>query len=168
MALYARIVRSLPSEARRKNCVCGIHSSVVGHGEGRIGRLGIMKRFPVIAAWVMGFGLPLLETLRRRTDFGNVPAYVDDYIIGSILVWAAWAAGRGKRYGNGLLIAAWGGLCGGSYYSVMGQIMSQGNRDISGLPSEAVLAIKLTIAAVALVSLGLAIRRVSDDAARNE
>ena len=124
-----------------------------------------MKQFPIIAAWVLGLGIPLLETARRKTDFSNLPAYVDDYIIGGALVWAAWAAGRGKRYGDGLLIAAWGGLCGGSYYSVFGQIASRGTRDISGLPSEAVLGIKLVIAIVALVSMGLAIWRVSERAA---
>ncbi len=38
-------------------------------------------RFEVSAAYAMGIGLPLFETLRRKTNFDNFHSYVDDFII---------------------------------------------------------------------------------------
>ena len=117
-----------------------------------------VSRLDVRAAWVVGIALPLLETLRRRTDFSDIPAYVDDFIFGGIMLWAAWAASRRRWYGNGLLTAAWGILCGGMYYSFMGQLAHVGT-DISGLPSAWVVVVKGGFLAFAIASLIRSVRR---------
>lgn len=118
-----------------------------------------MRDFEIRAAWFLGIALPLAEAARRRTDFSDPAAYVDDFLLGGLLLWAAWAAGRGRAYGRGLLIAAWGVLCGAMYYSFFGQLTWTGPTDVSGLPHGLVIAVKGAILATAAACLVLAVRR---------
>lgn len=122
-------------------------------------------RFEVVAAWSLGVGLPLMETMRRRTDFSDIPAYVDDYIAGALLLIAAWWSRSGDSRGAVLLVAAWGVVCGGAYYSFFGQLRAIGAQDVSGLSGAAVVAIKGALFAVAMVSLALSIRAARHDGA---
>ena len=111
----------------------------------------------VLGAWVMGVALPVLEAARRRTNFHPVAAYVDDFIIGALLLIAARSASLGRPRGPALIVAAWGALCGGTYGSLVGQFSSTG-ADPSGLPNGVILTIKGAIAIAALICLGLSIR----------
>jgi hypothetical protein len=115
-------------------------------------------RFELIAAYVMGVALPLLEVMRRRTSFETVAGYVDDFIAGGLLLYAARATSRGKASGPILLVVAWGVLCGGLYGSFFYQLESDVARDISGLPNATVVAIKGLLYAVALAGLFLSTR----------
>jgi hypothetical protein len=115
-------------------------------------------RFEVAAAYGMGIGLPLLEALRRRTDFEPFHAYVDDFIAGALLLHAAQAVTRGKRSGPVLLAVAWAVLCGGLYGSFFWQLVSTEARDVGGLPNAAVVAVKGALWAIALAGLVLASR----------
>ncbi len=81
-------------------------------------------RFEVGAAYTMGIGLPLLEAIRRKTDFENFHSYIDDFIAGGLLLYAAHAVTRGKRSGPVLLAVAWAVLCGGLYGSFFWQLES--------------------------------------------
>ena len=47
--------------------------------------------FEVAAAYGIGVAMPLLETLRRRTYFETIARYVDDFIAGGLLLFAAYA-----------------------------------------------------------------------------
>lgn len=118
-----------------------------------------MARFEVRAAWILGAALPLLETARRRTHFHPVAAYLDDFIAGGLLLWAAYAVRRRSRYGGRLLTAAWGVVGGGLYYSFFGQIERWGEPDVSGVGNGYVIAVKGVLFAVALVALFLSVRR---------
>ncbi len=109
-----------------------------------------MRRFDVTAAYVLGVLLPVLETMRRGTDFSTIAFYVDDYIAGGLLLWAAIAVRRHRPYGQSLLIGAWGVVCGGLYFSFFGQIEGQGPVDVSGLSKWTIVAIKGVIGAVAV------------------
>lgn len=115
-------------------------------------------RFEVGAAYAMGVGLPLLETLRRRTNFTNLHSYVDDFIAGALLLYAAHAVTRGKRGGPVLLAVAWAALCGGLYSSFFWQLGSGAARDVGGLANATVVAIKAGLYAIALTGLYLATR----------
>ncbi len=117
-----------------------------------------MGRFEVRAARALGVALPLAETLRRRTDFSDPPAYLDDFIAGALLLIGAWAVRRGRRHGPALLAGAWGVVCGGGYYSFFGQLRQLDRPDISGLPGLAVVAIKGAMLILALAALACAIR----------
>ncbi|MCB9898138.1 MAG: hypothetical protein H6825_09060 [Planctomycetes bacterium] len=121
--------------------------------------------FEVLAARVLGVALPLLEVARRRTDFSDVPAYVDDFIAGAFLLWAARNVSRGRRHGRAQLAAAWGVLCGGLYSSVFGQLAVTSANDVSGLPNGVVVAIKLALAALAVACLLLTVHRTTRDVA---
>ena len=116
-------------------------------------------RFEILAAYGLGVALPLFEICRRRTNFSDIPGYIDDFIIGGLLLFAAWSAQRGRDPGRALLIAAWGILCGGLWGSLFGQLHNSSAHDISGLPNAAVVALKLIIYGIAIVGLALSIRR---------
>jgi hypothetical protein len=106
----------------------------------------------------MGVGLPLLEALRRKTNFEHFPSYVDDFIAGALLLYAARSATRERRSGPILLVIAWAVLCGGLYGSFFGQLWSQATHDIGGLPNIAVVVIKGVLYAIALSGLLFASR----------
>lgn len=124
---------------------------------------GTTKRvqLEVIVAYLMGIALPVLETARRRMNFDEIQFYVDDYIVGGLLLWAAIAVTRGRRYGNALLIAAWGILCGGLWGSFFGQLLRSEPRDISGYSHTFVASVKGVLYAIALLGLFLSIRRAA-------
>jgi len=117
-------------------------------------------RFEHRAAWVMGIVLPLLEVMRRKTDFSSITSYVDDFIAGAFLLFAAWSASRRKRYAGPMLVAAWATLAGGLFGSFFGQIESalHGASDVSGSSQVTVITIKGILYAVTLYAMIRAIR----------
>jgi hypothetical protein len=121
-------------------------------------------RFELIAAYAMGVALPVLEVLRRRTNFETISGYVDDFIAGALLLYAARAASRGKPSGPVLLVAAWAILCGGLYNSFFYQVGA--SHDVSGLPNPTVVLIKGALYAVALIALVLSVRSATAEARR--
>jgi hypothetical protein len=120
-----------------------------------------VKRFEIAAAYVLGIILPVLEAARRRTNFENIPAYVDDFIIGALLLWAARSASGGRPYGRALLAAVWGILCGGLWGSFFGQLENSAPTDISGLANGVVVFVKGVVYVIALVALFLSVRRAT-------
>ena len=116
-------------------------------------------RFEVAAAFVLGVALPVLEVSRRRTHFDDIPGYIDDFIIGALLFFAATCVVRQRAYGHALLVAAWGILCGGLWSSFLGQVYNPSSSDISGLPNIIVVSAKLAVYVVAIVCLVLSIVR---------
>jgi len=115
-------------------------------------------RFELAAAYGMGVVLPLLEVLRRRTNFSTFSGYVDDFIAGALLLYAARAVSGQKPSGPVLLVAAWAVLCGGLYGSFFSQLESAASHDVSGLPNTTVVLVKGALFAVALLGLVLSIR----------
>ena len=115
--------------------------------------------FEILAAWVLGIWMPLAEIYRRRLNFDDLPAYVDDFLMGALLLLAARAASRGQRTGRALLAGAWGVVCGAMYYSVFGQLDNGSQPDISGLPNALVVSIKLVIFGIADSAFVLSVRR---------
>jgi hypothetical protein len=115
-------------------------------------------RFEHAAAWAMGIGLPLLETLRRRTNFEHPSSYVDDFIAGALLLYAAHATSRGRPSGPVLLVMAWGVLAGGLYNSFFWQLETDLSHDVSGLRTGVVVAVKGVLYAITLVALALSVR----------
>ncbi|HEY8152764.1 MAG TPA: hypothetical protein VII72_01410 [Myxococcota bacterium] len=115
-------------------------------------------RFELAAAYAMGVALPLLEALRRRTNFETISGYVDDFIAGALLLYAARAVSRRKQNGPVLLVAAWAVLCGGLYGSFFGQLERGAAQDVSGLATATVVFVKGILYAIALAGLVLSIR----------
>ena len=119
---------------------------------------GPSMRFELAAAYAMGVGLPLLEVLRRRTDFSTISGYVDDFIAGALLLYAARAVSKGRRSGPVLLVVAWAVLAGGMYGSFFWQLESSASHDVGGLPNASVVVIKGAIYAISLTGLVLSAR----------
>jgi hypothetical protein len=115
-------------------------------------------RFEHAAAYAMGIGLPLLEVMRRRTNFSTIAGYVDDFIAGALLLYAARAVSQGKRSGDVLLVLAWATLSGGLYNSFFGQLESPNPIDVGGLPNMTVVLIKGALYAISLTALVLSTR----------
>ncbi len=116
-------------------------------------------RFEVTAAYVLGIMLPVLEAVRRRTNVDDIPGYIDDFIIGALLLGSARSVSRGHVYGPALPTAAWGVLCGGIWSSFFSQLESVVAKDISGLRNGVVVLIKGALYLVALAALYLSVRR---------
>jgi hypothetical protein len=119
-------------------------------------------RFDVAAAYVMGIGLPVLEVLRRGSDVGLFADYADDFLAGGLLLWAAIATSQGRRVGPVLLVVAWAIVCGGFYYSIVGQLQNPAPSDVSGLPNAVVVYVKIALGAVAVAALVVSVKRVVD------
>jgi len=115
-------------------------------------------RFEVKAAFVMGVALPVLETIRRGTNFDNIPAYLDDFLIGAFLLFSARAVVRGYSRGRVLLVAAWGVLCGGFYSSFFHQVSNTAPVDVSGYSNGFVILVKGGLYLLAIAALVSSIR----------
>ncbi len=116
--------------------------------------------FEILAAYGMGALLPVIETCRRRTDFSELPLYVDDYLLGALLLSSAWACTSGRASGPAWLVGAWGVFCGGMYYSFFGQLAAQ-EADPSGLPHWIVASIKAVFLATGVLAFICAARRAT-------
>jgi hypothetical protein len=108
-----------------------------------LNRLATSRRL----AYVFGVLTPLAETFRRwGTWWDNPPAFLDDFILGALLIAGALATrGRSSRQGRSLLAAAWGFACGMAYSSVAfhWHAMRSGQSDPAPIPTQWVFAIKL-------------------------
>jgi hypothetical protein len=120
--------------------------------------LAARMRFEHAAAWAMGIALPALEALRRRTNFDTIAGYVDDFLAGGLLLWAASAVSRRRPNGPVLLVAAWAVLSGGLYGSFFHQLESAATHDVSGLANSTVVLVKGVLYAISLVALVLSVR----------
>ena len=66
-------------------------------------------RFEVIAAFIVGLLLPVLETCRRGIGYWAVDftTMFEDYVAGALLLIGAWAAYRARSWGAMFLLLAW-------------------------------------------------------------
>jgi hypothetical protein len=98
-------------------------------------------------AYVFGVVTPLAETIRRwGTWWDNPPAFLDDYLLGALLIAGAWATRDARSVrGRVLLAAAWGFACGMAYSSIALHwfAMRAGQSDPAPIPSYWVFAIKV-------------------------
>ena len=72
----------------------------------------------------LGLFLPIAETIRRVNqilDYREFFNWFDDYMLGAILVWAAYLTLKGVKNAVAYLIAAWGVATGALFLSFLGQ-----------------------------------------------
>lgn len=76
-------------------------------------------------AFAFGVLAPLGETVRRWHTWREWPPnFFDDYLMGALLLYAAWVAKREPRRGQRYLAAAWGLACGFGYASFFGHLQA--------------------------------------------
>lgn len=81
-------------------------------------------RISITMAFIMGLLLPAAETARRINQilaFEDVLRWFDDYLLGAVLLLAAFVV-RNKPQKAGYLVAAWGVAAGALTGSLLGQL----------------------------------------------
>ena len=107
-------------------------------------------------AVIFGILTPLAETVRRWRQLGDVgalPFWLDDYILGALLLYGAWRTSKDIRSGRRFLAAAWGFTCGMAYLSFFGQLARLNEPDPAPIPSAWVAVIKGVGLALAILAL---------------
>jgi hypothetical protein len=117
-------------------------------------------------AIVFGVLLPVLETIRRwrqLDEFRNWPSWIDDLLLGALLLYGAWRVSGNREKGARFLVAAWGATCGMAYSSFFNQLMSLDRPDPAPIPSVWVAAIKGVGFVLAIAALVGSLRQDGPD-----
>jgi hypothetical protein len=123
-------------------------------------------------AIVGGILVALAETLRRyhqMLDPSMLPFWIDDFLIGGLLLYGAWRTRHDVARGLPFLTAAWGFACGMGYASFFSQLHDLQTRpvDVSGVSGVVVVTIKGILLAFGVIGLITALMwKPSHDAAR--
>jgi hypothetical protein len=118
-------------------------------------------RFEVIAAFVMGILLPLLETCRRGITYWAIDftTMFEDYLAGALLLVGAWATYRMRGWGPVFLVLAWASLLGLLGSSFWGQLEETLRHTASEPHNLLVVMVKFLLWSTCVVSLILSFRR---------
>jgi len=119
-------------------------------------------RFEVVAAFVIGVLLPVLETGRRgiSTWTVNFTTMFEDYLAGALLLVGGWAAYRSKSWGALFLVLAWAYFSGLMTSSFVGQLEETLRQTASEPGNLLVLVVKAVLWSVCVTSLVLSFRTV--------
>lgn len=117
-------------------------------------------RFEVVAGFVIGALLPILETARRgithwAVDFTTM---FEDYLGGAVLLIGAWAAYRAKSWGATFLLLAWASISGLMTSSFVSQLEDTIRRTTTEPHNLVVVIVKFLLWSTAITSLVLAFR----------
>lgn len=87
-------------------------------------------RFEIIAAFILGALLPVLETCRRGLSHWTVEftTMFEDYVAGALLLIGAWASYRARSWGVLFLLLAWAyftGLMSSSFWYQLEETIRQ-------------------------------------------
>ena len=117
-------------------------------------------RFEVIAAFVMGILLPLLETGRRGITYWAVDftTMFEDYVAGALLLVGAWTTYRMRAWGPIFLVLAWGYVSGLMTSSFFGQLEETLRHTASEPNNLLVVVVKFLLWSTCVVALVLAFR----------
>jgi hypothetical protein len=114
-------------------------------------------------AMALGVFLPIAETIRRANqllDLANFFKWFDDYMLGIVLVIAAYRALKHKGESKAYLIAVWGIAVGGHFLSCLSQFdyYSSPTGDPGLFSTTFVLIVKGLILIYMLIGLQLSIK----------
>ena len=117
-------------------------------------------RFEIIAAFVIGALLPVLETTRRGIGHWaiNFTTMFEDYLGGALLLIGAWAAYRAKSWGATFLVLAWGSIVGLMTSSFISQLEETLRQTADEPHNSVVVIVKFLLWSVSLISLVLSFR----------
>jgi hypothetical protein len=109
-------------------------------------------------AIVGGILVPLSEILRRyhqMLDSSTMPFWMDDFILGGMLLYGAWRTRHDVARGMPALTAGWGIACGMGYSSFFAQLatIQAQPTDVSGASATMVVTIKGIALAFGVIGL---------------
>ena len=125
-------------------------------------------RFEVVAAFVIGALLPVLETARRGISHWtiNFTTMFEDYLAGVLLLIGGWAAYRSKSWGAVFLVLAWASFSGLMTSSLLDQLEETLRQTASEPSNSMVIVVKFLLWSVCIVSLVLSFRTATRAASR--
>ena len=117
-------------------------------------------RFEIVAAFVIGVLLPVLETARRGISHWtiNFTTMFEDYAGGALLLIGAWAAYRAKSWGAVFLLFAWASISGLMTSSFLAQVEATLRQTETEPHNLLVVVVKFLLWTVAITSLVLSFR----------
>jgi hypothetical protein len=117
-------------------------------------------RFEIVAAFVIGALLPVLETARRGISHWaiNFTTMFEDYLGGALLLLGAWAAYRSKSWGAVFLLLAWASVCGLMTSSFMAQVEATLRETATEPNNLIVVVVKFLLWSVSMTALVLSFR----------
>jgi len=117
-------------------------------------------RFEIIAAFMIGVLLPVLETARRGISHWaiNFTTMFEDYVAGALLLIGGWAAYRSRSWGTVFLVLAWAYFSGLMTSSFVGQLEETLRQTASEANNLLVVGVKFLLWIVCVVSLVLSFR----------
>ncbi|NJM68190.1 MAG: hypothetical protein HC851_22260 [Acaryochloris sp. RU_4_1] len=120
-----------------------------------------LLKISVRMATIMGIFLPLAGTVRRSNQILELTSFFswfDDYILGAVLLIAAYRVNKKVNNAISLLIAAWGFVSGALFLSFLGQFEYYQTGDPGVFSTTFVATAKGLILAYMLVGLYLGIQ----------
>lgn len=120
-------------------------------------------RFEVIAAFVLGVLVPVLETGRRGIFHWSVEftTMFEDYVAGALLLIGGWAGYQKRTWGPTFLVLAWGYFSGLMSSSFWWQLEETFRRTSSEPNNLLVVVVKFLLWITCVVSLVLSFRRAT-------
>jgi hypothetical protein len=117
-------------------------------------------RFEVIAAFVIGALLPVLETARRGFSHWGVDftTMFEDYLGGALLLVGAWAVSRARSWGTTFLLLAWASITGGMTISFVSQLEDTIRQTAAEPHNALVVGVKFLLWVTSLTALILSFR----------
>lgn len=120
-------------------------------------------RFEVIAAFIVGALLPVLETARRGISYWTVEftTMFEDYVAGALLLIGAWASYRARSWGALFLLLAWAyftGLMSSSFWYQLEDTIKHTSSEPNNL---VVVFVKFLLWATCVTALVLSFRTVA-------
>ena len=114
-------------------------------------------------AFAIGVLVPFAETVRRRAQLLDPQYFIywfDDYILGAVLLFAAWKAKRNPMDGQKYLSAAWGLATGALFLSTLSQVERLGGTDPAMISPLTIAVIKAMLLILALSGLITSLYRI--------
>jgi hypothetical protein len=112
-------------------------------------------------ALFVGIITALAELVRRRQqllDPATVPLWIDDMLLAGFLLYGAWRVAADQQTGRPVLTAAWGFMCGLTYYSFFEQLQRLAEPDPSGLAPMWVIGVKGVGLVLGIIGMATALK----------